>query len=164
VVIAAAMFLRGMTSAASTTAITKEMADEDELEDWTTFSLVTIPEGVKVFEISGPIFFGAAYKFKEALAVTDKPPKIVVIRMRNVPLIGASGIRTLEDVLASFKKHGTLLILSGVNPGVRTAIKRAGLAEKIGEDNILPTFDDALLRARAPLKPKEQTSLAPEKK
>ncbi len=164
VVIAVAMFLRGMTSAASVTAITKEMAEEEELEDWTTFSLVAIPDGVKVFEISGPMFFGAAYKFKEALAVTDKPPKIMVIRMRNVPLIDATGIRTLEDVLASFKKHGTLLILSGVNSGVRTAMKRAGLAGKIGEDNILPTFDDALLRAKVLLKPTEPTSLVPEKK
>ncbi len=164
VVIAVAMFLRGMTSAASVTAITKEMADDEELEDWTTFSLVPIPDGVKVFELSGPMFFGAAYKFKEALAITDKPPKIVVIRMRQVPLIDSTGIRTLEDVLASFKKHGTKLILSGVNRGVRTALKRAGLADKIGEDNILPTFDDALLRARELLKPKEPISLVPEKK
>ncbi len=164
VVIAGAMFLRGMTSAASITAITKEMTDDEEIEDWTTFSLVTIPDGVKVFEISGPMFFGAAYKFKEALAVTDKPPKIVVIRMRNVPLIDATGIRTLEDVLISFKKHGTLLILSGVSSGVSKSMKRAGLTDKIGENNIQPTFDDALLRAKTLLKPKEPTSLVPEKK
>lgn len=151
VVIAAVMFLRSMTSTASVTAISKEMANEDEIEDWSTFSLVPIPDGVKVFEITGPMFFGAAYKFKEALSITDRPPKVVVIRMRNVPMIDATGIRTLQDVLNSFHKHRTVLILSGVNPTVRTEMKRAELVEKIGEENILPTFDDALLRARAVL-------------
>lgn len=152
VVIAAVMFLRSMTSSATVTAITKEMSNDEGTEDWTTFSLVPIPDGVKVFEISGPMFFGAAYKFREALSVTDKPPKIVVIRMRNVPLIDATGVRTIEDVLSSFRRHGTVLVLSGVNKSVLTSLVNSGLAEKIGRLNILPTFDEALLRTQTILK------------
>ncbi|MGH8015216.1 MAG: SulP family inorganic anion transporter, partial [Candidatus Zixiibacteriota bacterium] len=158
VVIAAAMFLRSMTSAASVTAITKEMSNDEGSEDWTTFSLVPIPDGVKVFEISGPMFFGAAYKFKEALAVTDKPPKIVVIRMRYVPLIDATGIRTLEDVFVSFRRHGTVLVLSGVNQAVLSSLVQSGLAKDIGEENILPTFDEALLRTQSILKKSNQVT------
>jgi SulP family sulfate permease len=160
VVIAAVMFLRGMTSTASVTAINKEMANDEGIDDWTTFSLVPIPDGVKVFEISGPMFFGAAYKFREALAVTDKPPKIVVIRMRNVPLVDATGIQTLEDVLKTFRRHGTMLVLSGVSDEVLKSLTRSGLTERIGEQNILPTFDDALLRVRVMLKETENAAKA----
>lgn len=157
VVIAAAMFLRSMTSATAVTSIGKSISEDEKLEDQWDFTLIPIPEGAKVFEISGPMFFGAAYKFKEALSVTDKPPKVVVIRMRNVPFIDATGIRTIEDVLNSFNRIGTKLILSGVHPVVKNSLQRSGLSEKIGPANILPTFDDALIRTRVLLKDTLQT-------
>ncbi len=148
VLVAAALFLKNMSSTANVTSITKNMLDEDELEDAADFTLIPIPDGVRVFEISGPMFFGAAYKFKEAASIIDKPPKVVVIRMRKVPLIDGTGVRTLADVFASYHKRGTIIILSGVHPAVRASLSDAGLVEKIGEDNLVPTFDDALIRVQ----------------
>jgi SulP family sulfate permease len=148
VLVAAVLFLKNMSSAANVTAVTKSMLDEDELEDPADFTLVPIPEGVRVFQISGPMFFGAAYKFKEAMSVIEKPPKVIVIRMRKVPLIDGTGIRTLEDVFAAYHKRGTVIVLSGVHPQVLVSLQKAGLVERIGEENMLPTFDDALLHTR----------------
>lgn len=148
VLVAAALFIKNMSSVANVTAVSKSMLDEDELEDVSDFTLVPIPEGVRVFHISGPMFFGAAYKFKEALLVTDKAPRAIVIRMRSVPMIDGTGIRILGDVITSYLKRGTNILLSGVNPEVRRTLQESGLADKIGAANILPTFDDALLRAQ----------------
>jgi SulP family sulfate permease len=148
VLVAAVLFLKNMSSAANVTAVTKSMLDEDELEDPADFTLVPIPDGVRVFEISGPMFFGAAYKFKEAMSVIEKPPKVIVIRMRKVPLIDGTGIRTLEDVFAAYHKRGTAIVLSGVHPQVLASLQKTGLAARIGEENLLPTFDDALLHTR----------------
>ncbi len=152
VLVAAVLFLKNMSSSANVTAVTKSMLDEDELEDAADFTLIPIPDGVRVFEISGPMFFGAAYKFKEATSAIDKPPKVIVIRMRKVPMIDGTGVRTLSDVFTAYHKLGTAILLSGVHPQVRTTLEQAGLVEKIGADNLLPTFDDALLRTQKLLK------------
>lgn len=148
VLAAAVLFLKNMSTAANVTAVTKSMLDEDELEDPADFTLVPIPDGVRVFEISGPMFFGAAYKFKEAMSVIEKPPKVIVIRMRKVPLIDGTGIRTLDDVFTAYHKRGTVIVLSGVHPQVLVSLQNTGLAVRIGEENLLPTFDDALLHTR----------------
>lgn len=152
VVIAAVLFLRSMAFASNVTAVTKALSEDDELEDLRSFSLVPIPDGVRVYEITGPMFFGAAYKFKEALSVVDKSPRGVVIRMRNVPMIDATGIQTLEDVLMSFRIKGTVFVISGASDAVWQSLDVAGVLDKIGKDNILPTFDEALLRVIALLK------------
>jgi SulP family sulfate permease len=149
ILIAGILFLRSMTSSANVTAITKSMDEDGDMDDLSSFAMSPIPDGVKVYEISGPMFFGAAYKFKEALAVVDKPPRVIIIRMRNVPVIDATGERALEDVFAMFRKRGTEFVISGLQAQARTTLTVAGLIDKIGEDNIQPTFDDALLRARA---------------
>ncbi len=147
-VIASIMFLRSMSYSSNVTAISENWDDSQGMDDVANFSLSPIPDGVKVFEINGPMFFGAAYKFKESIAVIDKPPKAVIVRMRQVPVIDATGLRTIEDVYKSYKKHGTAFLMSGVQPRVRESMQRSGLLEKIGEDNVLPTYDDALLRSR----------------
>jgi SulP family sulfate permease len=68
--------------------------------------------------------------------------------MRHVPVIDATGLMALEDVLVKCQKEKSVLILSGVHPQPRHAIERADLLDKIGEENIQPNFDGALNRAR----------------
>ena len=62
--------------------------------------------------------------------------------------IDGTGIRTLQDVFAAYHKKGTVIVLSGVHPQVLVSLEKSGLATRIGEENLLPTFDDALLHAR----------------
>ncbi len=148
-VIASIAFLRSMSYSSNVKAISQNWDDSaDGMDDIANFSLSPIPDGVRVFEINGPMFFGAAYKFKESLTIIDKPPKAVIVRMRQVPVIDSSGLRTIEDVFSSFKKHGTAFLMSGVQPRVSDALEGSGLMDKIGKENILPTYDDALLRSR----------------
>jgi SulP family sulfate permease len=147
-VIASIAFLRSMAYTSNVTAISENWDDANGLDDVSNFSLSPIPDGVRVFEINGPMFFGAAYKFKESLTVVGKPPKAVIVRMRQVPVIDATGLRTIEDVFNSFKKSGTAFLMSGAKPAVLRAMEESGLLEKIGQENVLPTYDDALLRSR----------------
>ena len=147
-VAAAVLFIRSISGSSSVTSVTNGFGDDTELDDLDSFITAPIPDGVKVFQISGPMFFGAAYKFKESLAVVDKPPKVIVVRMRYVPFIDATGLHTLEDVFATFRRQGTAFVLSGVQPDTLEAMRKSGLLAKIGKGNVAPTFDDALLRAR----------------
>lgn len=147
-VIASIAFLRSMSYSSNVTAISQNWDETGGMDDVANFSLSPIPDGVRVFEINGPMFFGAAYKFKESLTAIGKPPKVIIVRMRQVPVIDSTGLRTIEDVFHSFKKSGTSFIVSGAQPAVVKAMDDSGLLQQIGRENMMPTYDDALLRSR----------------
>jgi SulP family sulfate permease len=108
----------------------------------------TIPKNVEVFEITGPLFFGAAYKFKDAMKFIEKPPKVLIIRMRQVPIIDATGIKVLEEVFKESKHRGTKLILSEIHSEqVLAELKSARLLFAIGKANVTATFEQALVRS-----------------
>jgi SulP family sulfate permease len=110
----------------------------------------TIPKDVEVFEITGPLFFGAAYKFKDAMKFIEKPPKVLIIRMRQVPIIDATGIKTLEEVHKESKHRGTKLILSEVySEQVLSELKAARLLFAIGKANVTGTFEESITRTEA---------------
>ncbi|HEX7847688.1 MAG TPA: STAS domain-containing protein, partial [Chitinophagaceae bacterium] len=106
-----------------------------------------IPGEVEVFEITGPFFFGAAYKFKDAIKIIEKPPQILLIRMRQVPIIDATGIKTLKEVYRETKNRGIKLILSEVNSEqVISELKSSRLLFAIGKANVTKTFEAAVQR------------------
>lgn len=107
----------------------------------------TIPKGIEVFEISGPMFFGAAYKFQEEIKHLETSPFILILRMRYVPMIDATGLRAIEDVHREVSPRGTKLVLSGVQPPVLEELRKSRLLFKIGKGNVLPDFGQALNRA-----------------
>jgi SulP family sulfate permease len=107
-----------------------------------------IPKKVEVFEITGPLFFGAAYKFKDAMKYIEKHPEVLIIRMRHVPIIDATGIQTLKEVYKDLKKHHTKIILSEIHSEkVMKELKAARLLFAIGKGNVTDTFENALQRA-----------------
>ena len=109
----------------------------------------TIPKDVEVFEISGPLFFGAAYKFKDAIRIIEKHPKVLIIRMGNVPIIDATGIRTIREVNKESKQRGTQLILSEVTSSqIMDELKNARLLFSIGKANVTASFKEALDRSQ----------------
>jgi SulP family sulfate permease len=108
----------------------------------------TLPKEVAVFEISGPLFFGAAYKFKDAMKEIGFPPKILIIRMRNVPVIDATGLRVLKEVHQQLNAKGAKLILSEIaGEQVRAELQKARLLFQIGKGNVRDSFEMALERA-----------------
>ena len=88
----------------------------------------------------------------------EKPPKVLVIRMKHVPVIDATGIKTIEEVFRGSTQQGTRIILSEVNSlQVRAELKKSRLMFAIGKANITDTFEQALERADYLLKENQQT-------
>ena len=108
----------------------------------------TIPHEVEVYEINGPFFFGVATKFDEMMSNIKDKPQIRIIRMRRVPFVDSTGLHNLETLIASSRKEGIDVILSGVNPNVHTTLVNAGIDKIIGEDHIHDHINKALDKAR----------------
>jgi len=108
-----------------------------------------IPRGVDVYEVNGPFFFGAADKIKDVLTGIARPPKVFILRMRNVPAIDATGMHALEQMAKKCRHQGTTLILTEVGPQPLRAIVRAGKLEVLGgRKHLAKTFDMAVEAAR----------------
>ncbi|HMP90295.1 MAG TPA: sulfate permease [Kiritimatiellia bacterium] len=149
VVMAAFLFMKRMSEVTHVGFIDREVRDDDrDPAGLRVESDRVIPADTEVFEIYGPFFFGATDRFKDAMRELKRKPKALILRMRHVPVIDATGMAALEDVLNKCRREKTQLILSGVHPQPRTALERAGLIDKIGEENIQLHFDAALNRAR----------------
>lgn len=144
-VLAAFLFMRNMTKISSVEAFTRDYHESNQPDS----NFPALPPGVAVFEINGPLFFGAAYKFKDAIRLIEKKPKVLIIRMRNVPIIDATGINILRDVQASLRETGTRLILAEVNSEqVMAELKQTRLLFAIGKANVLASLDAAIERTR----------------
>ena len=145
-VLAVFLFMRKMIRTSNVSVFAQEIDDHEF-----GFDLVDgkyqLPKDVEVFEIIGPLFFGSAFKFKDAMRYIRKHPKILIVRMRHVPMIDATGIQTLKDVYEQAKKDHTKIILSEVDSEqVRSELEKARLIFAIGKGNITDTFEEALAR------------------
>ena len=146
-IMAVFLFMHRMSLVTNVEVVTREF-NEEELVDPDSIDLKDVPKGVEVFEINGPFFFGAVDKFTDAIDRVAERPKVLIVRMRNVPAIDSSGIHLLEKLCINNRKHGTILILSGIHAQPYIAIEKAGLIDVFGETNIQPHIDAALDRAR----------------
>jgi SulP family sulfate permease len=108
-----------------------------------------IPKGVEVYEINGPFFFGAAEKFKNTLLEVSRKPKVLIVRMRNVPAIDSTGMHALKDLVRSTKRDGTAIFLSDVHSQPLIALGRSELLDQIGEERMFGSIDEALAEAAA---------------
>ncbi|TLM67253.1 MAG: sulfate permease [Deltaproteobacteria bacterium] len=150
VVLAALLFMRRMAEVTQVGYVT-HMINEDDAEDPDdplSLSRRKVPAGVEVFEVSGPFFFGAADKFKNAIGEIEARPRILILRMRHVLSLDATALQTLESVHARTRREQTTLILSGVHAQPLVVLERSGLLDRIGADNVHGNIDDALDRAR----------------
>jgi SulP family sulfate permease len=148
IVLAAFLFMRNMIKFSGVSTYTSEIEDVDFGYDLVE-DKYQVPKGVEVFEITGPLFFGAAYKFKDAMKYLEKHPKVLIIRMRHVPLVDATGIQVLQEVTRELKKHNTKLIVSEVNSQqVLKELNDSRLLFAIGKGNIFETLEKALEKAQ----------------
>jgi len=108
-----------------------------------------LPHGVEVFQVHGTLFFGAASKFKDAMRRVEKPPRVLILRLREVLAIDATGLRALEDVLDKARADGTQVLMTGVQAQPRSVLARSGILEQVGEENVVPDFRRAVERARS---------------
>jgi SulP family sulfate permease len=149
-VLAAFLFMQRMADATQVGFITRELRgdEEEEAEDPNSLRHRVVPEGVEVFEINGPFFFGAADKFKNALEAISDPPRILILRMRQALTLDATALQALESVLSRARKRGTRLLLSGVHAQPLVVMERSGFLNNIGMENVFGNIDEALNHAR----------------
>jgi len=157
-VLAAFLFMRRMAEVTNINVFTHEFTDpKDDFEsDPNAVRRRAVPDGVQVYEISGPFFFGAAEMFKDRVGRIAGKPKVLILRMRHVPAIDSTGLHALRDLVRRSRQEGTLVVLADVHAQPIVALERSGFLDEIGEDNLTGNIDDALNRAR------EYLGLAPE--
>jgi SulP family sulfate permease len=148
IVMSVFLFIRRMALVANVGVVTREFSDEEESDDPNAIEKRSVPEGAEVYEINGPFFFGAAYKFEEAMNLVERKPKVRIIRMRNVPAIDSTGLNVLKKVHENCRKQGIAFLMADVHTQPLYAIAQSRLFYEIGEDNIFGNIDDALNRAR----------------
>ena len=145
------LFMRRMAETTDVKVISDEINPAEEESDFQLGNLehLTIPEGVEVYEINGPYFFGAGNKFEEIMgALGHGRPKVRIIRMRKVPFVDSTGIHNLTNLCLMSQKEGIQVVLSGVNPTVQAVLHKAGFDTMLGTENICSHINLALDRAR----------------
>ena len=145
------LFMRRMAETTDVKVISDEINPEEEDSDFQLGNLehLTIPEGVEVYEINGPYFFGAGNKFEEIMgALHHRRPRVRIIRMRKVPFVDSTGIHNLTNLCMMSQGEGIQVVLSGVNPQVQAVLHKAGFDTLLGEGNICSHINLALERAK----------------
>jgi SulP family sulfate permease len=157
-VLAAFLFMRRMAEVTNISVLTHEFTDpvDDFERDPNAVRQRVIPNGVQVYEITGPFFFGAAEMFKDRVGRIAGKPRVLIVRMRHVPAIDSTGLHALRELIHRSRQEGILVILSDVHAQPVVALERSGLYDELEEENIHGNIDDALNRAR------EYLGLAPQ--
>jgi SulP family sulfate permease len=152
-VLAAFLFMKRMSEVTNVQVVTREFRDNGDVyqTDTNAARRRDIPKGVEVFEINGPFFFGAAKTFKEQVESVLGQPKVLILRMRNVPAMDSTGLHALGELVHRTRRDGALILLSDVHSQPMIALGRSHLLDELGEDSIFGNLDDALERARAHL-------------
>jgi SulP family sulfate permease len=148
-VLASVLFMKRMAEVTDVTLVSQEFQDPRTSTDESgAIFRRRVPKGVEVYEINGPFFFGAAEKFKDTLWEVSKKPKVLIVRMRNVPAIDSTAIHALRDLVRRTRQDKTLVLLSEVQVQPRIALDRSGLLDEIGRDHISGNIDEALTAAQ----------------
>jgi SulP family sulfate permease len=149
IVLAALLFMRRMATLSQAGYVTQMLSEDEDRDDPLAIARRSVPPGVEVFEVQGALFFGAATKFRESIDRVEASPRVLIMRLRNVIAIDASGLHELELLCEQSERRGTRIVLSGVHAQPLIALERSGLLERLGEDNVCSDIDAALDRARA---------------
>lgn len=155
------LFMKRMTDVTTVREITRELSnatDEKAREAEAEALARQIPKGVVIYEAEGAFFFGVAELLRDTLNWGVKPPAAMILRMRHVLALDATGIRALRDLRKGCERAETALILSGIHAQPFFALDRAGLLDEFGTENVVENLNQALDRAHQILEEKTSTS------
>ncbi|MFN7021315.1 MAG: SulP family inorganic anion transporter [Phycisphaerales bacterium] len=153
ILLSSILFMRRMAQVTTVTGLKEELEEGMETEapdpkDPGAVREKRVPAGVEVYEINGPFFFGVANNLRAALDQVEKPPRLIILRMRYVPHIDATGLNALREFHGRCRAAGTRLLLGGVHAHPMFEMVKAGLDAEIGLENMHENLDDALAHAR----------------
>jgi SulP family sulfate permease len=143
-VLAAFLFMKRMSEVTNVQAVTREFTDPQGRDT----TRASVPEGVELYEINGPFFFGAAEHFKEQVNTIASKPKVLIILMRHVPAIDSTGLHALTQLARRVRRDGTRLMIAEAHAQPMIALGKSYLLDEVGEENIFGTLEDALQAAR----------------
>lgn len=144
-VLAAVLFIKRVSE---TTEISEVRHDTESEGAVHSLEGKVIPTGVMIYEVSGAFFFGAADKLESALRRLKEEPEVLIIRMRHVQSMDATGLNALEDLVERLQRHGKFVIISGAQAQPLAVIEKAGFVEVIGRENFCENVTAALDRAK----------------
>ena len=153
IVLAALLFMRRMSEVSQVNAITRDLQDEREEEE-TPASKPVIPDGVEVFELYGTLFFGAVDQFTESMRFLENKPKVLILETKNLLAVDATGLRALDELVYQLSQQKTHFLLSGIHKQPLFAMQQSGLLDRLGEDNVCGSLDEALKRAGELIQPR----------
>lgn len=153
VVLAAFLFMKRMADVTRIGKVTPGAATDG---DRAAVRTREVPAGVQVYEVHGPFFFGAADKVRDVFGIVEGAPKVLVLRLRHVPVIDATGLHALEQLRQNCARAGTTLVLSAVQEQAARVLRRGGMLDAVGPANVTRDLDEALARARQLLRRSDQ--------
>ena len=151
VLLAIVLFVRRVMQTSSIEVLENQQlaaTENDEKASMEDTEYLDIPEGVEVYEINGPFFFGLASRFEELESLKKSGTKVRIIRMRKVPFIDSTGINNLRNLCERTRKRGVTVVLSGVTEKVHSSLVKFGVDKEIGPENIFPHIIPALAHAK----------------
>jgi SulP family sulfate permease len=144
-VMAVALFVRRMDEMTQVRLLTPD--SDNEMEGSLSLRGKTVPDGVVLYRVHGALFFAAADKLEVALRASGDKPRIVIFRMRLVPLMDASGLHAFEIAVEKMQRDHVRILLTAVQPQPMKVMHESGLADRIGLENFCANIDQALARA-----------------
>ncbi len=124
-----------------------EQIDIADGQETTQHEILNLEQGVEVYEIDGPFFFGVATKFDEMMRSMGDKPLVRILRMRKVPFIDSTAIHNLEILIKSSQREGIHVVLSGVRHNVHLSLEKSGIEELVGKDHICDHITKAVVVA-----------------
>ena len=148
ILLALVLFLMRTNEQTHIRTLHKEIDPNEDTDVQSNLEHLIIPEGVEVYEIDGPYFFGIANRFDEIMMhVSGKEYPIRIIRMRKVPFVDSTAMHNLSSLIERSHKEGITIILSGVKTHVHHQLQTGGIEQLMDPDNICPNIHVALRRA-----------------
>lgn len=148
IVLASFIFMKRMSESVNIQDFSSENDNGEHLFDE---EQLDIPEGVILYEINGPLFFGAARQFQETITNTHFQPKVIIIRMRYVPLIDATGYQSIKEIIKTYKTRKIKVIISGVKTSLRKDFEKNEIFLFIESDLVVEEIQTAIKRAKESL-------------
>lgn len=160
-VVLSSFILMKRMSDVTTVQMTKNMFDSRFNDEEVLFEeeLPDLPKGVVMYEIDGALFFGAAQLFQDTLEDLSDSPKVLILRMRSVLFIDATGIYRLKEVVGKFKAKGTTVVLSEMGEQVRTDLEKGEIFTVLSKDNFAENIVEAMEKASRIIERSKDTSV-----
>jgi SulP family sulfate permease len=144
-ILAVLLFIRNVTATTTVAKVTRDYVNDGYVH---TLQDKEIPDYVAIFRIHGPFLFGATDKISEITDKIDEQPPIVVVRLRNMTVIDATGLLAFQDLAETMHASGRTLLFCGAREQPRKLMDRSGFAAVVGPENICDNVLEALARAK----------------